>query len=282
MMEGSVAVESEPGHGSAFTVNLALRMAPAGSPLIGLVRPWMAVTLTRDSEPHDARKVLVVDDHPVNREVLMRQLAILGIDADSAVDGEDALAKWSIGDYALVLADIHMPQIDGYELTRRIRAIESEHGSPRLPIVAVTANVMKGEEQRCLALGMDAYLSKPISVDRLKSTLERWLSIRTEEPDDLSCASAPSIALDRSVLRSWLGDQPEAVRSLMEKFRDTAIDAEREIGAQAIGAVAVGERAQTLEQGGKAGDWSICRGELGPLAKDMRRVIAEIESDDGA
>jgi PAS domain S-box-containing protein len=298
LMGGSVTVESELGRGSTFTVELTLAAAADDSPLLGLSRPAPAAAAA--SIGHDEhRKVLVVDDHPVNREVLIRQLAILGIDADSAVDGAEALAMWQSGDYALVLADIHMPRIDGYELTRRIRAIEAQSGAPRTPLVAVTANVMKGEEQRCLAIGMDAYLGKPISIDRLQVTLERWLSIRAEPaPGETADAPASADVLDRSVLRSWLGDDAGAVGSLLQKFRDAAVDSELQIAdatrrsdlaaltaaahrlkgaAAAVGAIGVGQRASALEAAAKAGDWSGCRQELGPLAADIRRVVAEID-----
>jgi CheY-like chemotaxis protein len=76
-----------------------------------------------------------------------------------------------------VLADLHMPGMDGYELTRGLRSAEAEAGSARTPIVAVTANAMRGEEERCLAAGMDAYLAKPVAIERLRATLERWLAI---------------------------------------------------------------------------------------------------------
>jgi signal transduction histidine kinase/CheY-like chemotaxis protein/HPt (histidine-containing phosphotransfer) domain-containing protein len=300
LMDGSVAVESELGRGSTFTVELTLVAAADDASLLGLARPAPAAassSILRDEQ----RKVLVVDDHPVNREVLIRQLAILGIDADSAVDGAQALATWQSGDYALVLADIHMPSMDGYELTRQIRAIEAQRGAARTPIVAVTANVMKGEEQRCLTIGMDAYLGKPIGIDRLQVTLERWLSIGAgEAPGDAADAAAPSDVLDRSVLGAWLGDDAAAVRSLLQKFRDAALDAELQVGdasrrgdlaalaaaahrlkgaAAAVGAIGVGNRAAALEAAAKAGDWSRCRRELGPLAADIRRVVAEIDRD---
>jgi signal transduction histidine kinase/CheY-like chemotaxis protein/HPt (histidine-containing phosphotransfer) domain-containing protein len=298
LMDGSVAVESELDRGSTFTVELTLVAAADDSSLLGLSHPApdaASSSIGRDEQ----RKVLVVDDHPVNREVLIRQLAILGIDSDSAVDGLEALAMWQSGDYALVLADIHMPRIDGYELTRQIRAIETQSGAARTPIVAVTANVMKGEEQRCLTIGMDAYLGKPISIDRLQVTLERWLSIRAEQAQgDAADAPAPSDVLDRSILGAWLGDDAAAVSSLLQKFRDAAIDAERQVGdasrsgdlaalaaaahklkgaAAAVGAISVGDRATSLEAAATAGDWSRCREELGPLAADIRRVIVEID-----
>ena len=88
--------------------------------------------------------MLVVDDHPINREVLVRQLELLGIAADTAEDGAAGLKAWTRGGYAAVLADVHMPEMDGYELARRIRATEAARGSPRTPIIAVTANALKG------------------------------------------------------------------------------------------------------------------------------------------
>jgi len=278
-------------------VEVTLVAAVDDSPLLALSRPAPAVASSIGRDEH--RKVLVVDDHPVNREVLIRQLAILGVDADSAVDGAEALEMWQAGDYALVLADIHMPRIDGYELTRQIRAIEAQSGVPRTPLVAVTANVMKGEEQRCLTIGMDAYLGKPISIDRLQVTLERWLLIGAEQAQgDAAEARASSDVLDRSILGAWLGDDAAAIVSLLRKFRDAAIDAELQVGdasrrgdlaaltavahrlkgaAAAVGAVSVGHRASSLEAAAKAGDWSRCRQELGPLAADIRRVVAEID-----
>jgi DNA-binding response OmpR family regulator len=197
-----------------------------------------------------------------------------------------------------------MPKLDGYELTRQIRAIEAQRGAAPTPLIAVTANVMKGEEQRCLSIGMDAYLGKPISIDRLQATLQRWLSIGTSEaPGDAAEAPASSVVLDRSVLGAWLGDDAAAIGSLLGKFRDTAIDAERQVSdasrngdlavlaaaahrlkgaAAAVGAIGVRGRATTLEEAAKAGDWSRCRQELGPLAEDIRRVITEIGETAGA
>ena len=125
-------------------------------------------------------RVLVADDHPVNREVLVRQLELLGVAADSVNDGVEALAAWDTGNYAAVLADIHMPRMDGHEFTRQLRAAESQRGSPRTPIVAVTANAMKGEDERCLAVGMDAYLAKPVNIEQLRLTLERWIPLHQD------------------------------------------------------------------------------------------------------
>jgi CheY-like chemotaxis protein len=179
-MGGDVAVESSPGVGSTFTVTLTLDAAPADSPLKTLLRPVARPSARIAARPGEGPRVLVVEDHPVNREVLVLQLKVLGIAADSAENGVDALAAWARGRYAAVLADVHMPHMDGHELARRLRAAEANRGAARTPIVAVTANAIKGEEERCLASGMDAYLVKPVSIEQLRATLERWLPIQEE------------------------------------------------------------------------------------------------------
>ena len=130
LMDGTVEIESTPGKGSTFTVTLTLKAAPADSPLAALLRPDAAPKDTDKPRPREQLRVLVVDDHPVNREVLVRQLDLLGIAADSVNDGVEALEAWAAGRYTAVLADIHMPRMDGYELTARIREAERNGKRP--------------------------------------------------------------------------------------------------------------------------------------------------------
>lgn len=115
----------------------------------------------------------MAEDHEINQKVVLRQLALLGYSADVVGTGREALEYWHRGNYALLLTDLHMPQMDGYELAAAIRAAEA--GQRHLPIVALTANALKDEARRCLALGMDGYMTKPVQLAELKAMLAKWL-----------------------------------------------------------------------------------------------------------
>jgi CheY-like chemotaxis protein len=155
-------------------------------------RPWRRATLTRavaraagrvpdeshvapTANPCFAGRVLVVDDNAVNRRILARQLELAGAQADAASGGEEALQRWRSVGYDLVLADLQMPGMDGFELARRIRASEVASGRRRTPILAVTASTLGEQEQESCAAGMDGFLAKPIGGTELAAALADWL-----------------------------------------------------------------------------------------------------------
>ncbi|MDR6674142.1 ATP-binding protein [Xanthomonas sp. 1678] len=123
-------------------------------------------------------RLLLVEDNPVNLLVAQKLLDVLGYRSDSVADGAAALAQLATQAYDLVLMDCQMPVLDGYAATRQWRQSEAAAGRTRLPIVAMTANAMAGDRQRCLEAGMDDYLSKPVGRELLAQCLQRWLPHR--------------------------------------------------------------------------------------------------------
>jgi signal transduction histidine kinase/CheY-like chemotaxis protein len=125
-----------------------------------------------------APRILVAEDQSVNWMVIERLLAHRGYRADNAVDGEDVLGKLARADYDLVLMDCQMPVLDGYDTTREIRRREAEAGAEaHVPIVAMTASAMQGDRERCIAAGMDDYMAKPITAEKLDELLARWVPV---------------------------------------------------------------------------------------------------------
>jgi signal transduction histidine kinase/CheY-like chemotaxis protein/HPt (histidine-containing phosphotransfer) domain-containing protein len=126
-------------------------------------------------------QLLLVEDNPVNLMVAQRLITLTGLNCDTAENGEQALEKLERGHYDIVLMDCQMPVMDGYTATRTWREHEEENQLQRLPIIAMTANAMAGDRQRCIDAGMDDYLSKPVSRELLDSTLRRWLQHAANE-----------------------------------------------------------------------------------------------------
>jgi signal transduction histidine kinase/ActR/RegA family two-component response regulator len=173
LMGGEIGVESELGQGAMFWCEFELELAadavvaaPAAAPPV--IAPAEAAFACAGSA---TRRVLVVDDNAVNRLVATRMLGRLGCEVEEALNGLEAVERAKAGDFALILMDCQMPELDGYEATAQIRAAESGR---RVPIVAMTANAMEGDRDRCLLAGMDDYIAKPVSAAALGRMLEAW------------------------------------------------------------------------------------------------------------
>jgi two-component system, sensor histidine kinase and response regulator len=179
MMDGQIGVHSEPGHGSTFwfTILLEKQAADVKTP----EKTVVAVSVPNPSEANpqiEKMRILLAEDNIVNQKVALGQLRKLRYRADSVANGLEVLAALQLAPYDLILMDCQMPEMDGYEATRVIRKQEQSLGkacSWKSPvyIIAVTANAMQADREKCLAIGMDDYLSKPVRPLELRAALER-------------------------------------------------------------------------------------------------------------
>ncbi|MBL8333509.1 MAG: PAS domain S-box protein [Rubrivivax sp.] len=168
LMQGRIGVHSRLGEGSRFWVELPLAVAPAGS-AAGVPA---AASVAAAATALDGEGVLVVEDNPVNQEVTASLVAALGARVDIAGSGEEALRRFDPARHRLVLMDMQMPGMDGLQATAAIRA---RPGGERVPIIALTANAFAEDRARCIAAGMNHYLSKPVDPRALERCLLHWL-----------------------------------------------------------------------------------------------------------
>ena len=225
LMGGEIGVHSEVDRGSSFWFEVRLesvddaspalprlaRMNPAGPPALTDDSAGNRETLQQETvsaAPAAAigargvgPKILLVEDNPVNREVAVGMLESLGCSVDAAQNGRLAIEAMSISAYDAVLMDCQMPVMDGMTATGEIRRREQTSGGARVPIIALTANAMEGDRERCLAAGMDDFLSKPFTRQQLATLLRRWLALRAlPESERRDLSGVPLI--DAGVLRN--------------------------------------------------------------------------------
>ncbi len=189
LMGGTIDVSSATGRGSIFTVTLPFETAETQrtSEANRGVRATMAPVIPQAPPPSVAearargRLILVAEDDRTNQKVILRQLATLGYTGVLARDGVEAMQQWRSGTFSLLLSDLHMPNMDGYELAAAIRREEAP--GVRLPIIALTANALKGEAERASAMGMDAYVTKPVPLAVLRDVLSRWCTPGAQASD---------------------------------------------------------------------------------------------------
>jgi PAS domain S-box-containing protein len=270
-----VGVDGECLHRAVFlrSVALAARLEPdddAEAPAEGSTR---AALLEPGQRLGTDPLILVAEDNEINQQVLTKQLALLGYRAEMVGNGVEALAQWRRGGHALLLTDLHMPAMDGYTLAAAVRAEEGD--GPRLPIIALTANALRGEELRCRQVGMDGYLTKPVRLAQLKAAIDVWLRPELPQPSDAPPTTPARITpppADLDVLAELIGDDPQVMQEVLEAFRaNTARSALELAHAQAGGAVqAVADIAHKLKSAARA----IGAARLGQICADIEETAA--------
>jgi CheY-like chemotaxis protein len=176
LMGGECGVDSRLGEGSRFWFTARLQRGHGAMPPEAPEPSAHAETLL--SERHRGARVLLTEDNPVNREVAMALLHGVGLAVDCAGTGHEALAMVQETAYALILMDMQMPEMDGLEATRRLRAVPALRS---VPILALTANAFDEDRQACLQAGMNDFVSKPLDVHTFHATLLRWLDAQAAD-----------------------------------------------------------------------------------------------------
>jgi PAS domain S-box-containing protein len=172
LMGGGISVDSVPGRGSAFDIAIPAIAAPAGVPTESAVSAGIAAAARRAVAPDRVARILVAEDNIVNQRVAAALLTKRGHSVTVVNNGREAIDALGREQFDLVLMDVQMPEMDGFEATAAIRALERDTGR-RIRIVAMTAHAMTGDRERCLAAGMDDYLSKPIDQRSLYEVVEK-------------------------------------------------------------------------------------------------------------
>ena len=268
LMDGQVSLESSPGHGSRFSITLTL-------PISGLpgetVRNAYPEVRQREVPPlfEDSLHspiVLAVDDHPTNRELLARQIRLLGVRTETAENGKIAFEMWQTGSYAMIITDCHMPEMDGYALAKEVRRIETSSSLIRTPVVAWTANALAEESNRCRESGMDDLLVKPADMKQLRNVLTKWLvpGSRTRLVDLFDLRILNMIANDKASQLEVLNDFLRHIQTDIEKLRDhSKIGSLEDIenvahkmkgASRMIGERDIADACETIESAAKAGD----------------------------
>ncbi len=234
----------------------------------------------------DKPRALIVDDNTVNQRVTVGFMRNWGFETDVAGDGKAAIEAWEKGSYTIILMDLDMPIMDGFEATRNIRGREDNES--RIPIVAITANVAPGTREKVIAAGMDDFISKPFKQEALRDCVENLTGCVSEEPSPKERTVSPpstgekqSPVLDKSVLQSFAQLQEEGTPSIVSELvgiyldeldarlstlKDAAERSDSEAirkaahllkgSSSSIGAVGISEACDSLEVSATEGDLS--------------------------
>lgn len=264
-----------------------------------------------DEAHAQGKLILLAEDNPTNQNVIRRQLNRLGYACEIADDGKAAFELWQEKSHALLLTDCHMPRWDGFELTAAIRAHEDQTTN-HLPIIAITANALHGEAERCIEKGMDDFMTKPVEMAVLLSKLEQWMGdggiahAANESPevghgeayDVKSAPTEANSAINPQVLMDMFGDDEETCTEILQDFLDPSWTIIEEIhdghttrssesvqqashklksAAFSIGAEALGDQCQRIEAAAKADDWQTIDLVVPAIRGSMEKIAAYIK-----
>lgn len=305
-MGGEVTLSSAVARGTTVRVELELPVGAPEEAEPGVADRRLAfggrrALPTREAAIAEGSLLLLVEDNPVNRQVLAGQLEAIGFCVDVAADAEEALALFPSGEYGMVFTDIQLPHVDGYEFARRLRAAEAQHEGTRVPLLALTASALQGERERCRDAGMDDIVTKPTTMDILAGTLRTWLP-EVPWPEvpwpEGSPEPGPSVApagVDVSALEEMAaGDKQlgaQILASYAESVRDDllALTAALELGdredlrrrahqilgaSRVVGAWAVADTAEALELAAVAAGTP--EEELEQLLHELRNALVAV------
>lgn len=314
LMGGCLALESAVGRGSTFSITLTLPVTTAAvTNKLALLQSEIAAMMPAQRaggaaeaasapsvvdmvSPADAPLILVAEDNQVLRNLIVCQLEILGLRAETAEDGQAALQLWRNGRFALVITDYHMPLMDGFALTRAIRKIEADEARERTPVLAWSATALQEEIANSRSAGIDEFMVKPVDLPRLKQVLTKWLPIAAVV--DVRAALAPRTAgpraLDVNVLKALVGDDQSIIAEFLQVFGTSLVTTATELrtacqrgqaavaGASAhklkslascVGAPRLGDLCAEIERAGETGDVKA----LGILMPGFEQEVVAVE-----
>ncbi|MDB5308168.1 MAG: Histidine kinase [Gemmataceae bacterium] len=307
LMGGRVWAESEVGLGSTFRFEVGLGRAPAAAAALAAGADQAAAAPPPPGGDRGARsralRVLLAEDQPVNQRYAVRLLEKLGHTITVAGTGREAVAAAAARPFDLILMDVQMPEVDGFEATGLIRRAEAGTGR-RTPVVAITAHAMKGDRERCLAAGMDDYLSKPVVRDELLEVLAR-VAARPAAPGPAAGppgATAGPAVYDRETALDRVDGDAALLAELAGLFRTgagrvlgdirravttgNAADIRRAAhglkgSAGCLGGTATVEAAARLEVIGAVGDLPAAAGALAALDRELSLFVAALGATSG-